>query len=333
MKYKNLPPRKAFTLIELLVVIAIIAVLIGLLVPAVQKVRDAAKRTECQNNLKQIGLALHGYHDTKGYFPANHRLSATNSVRERWFTKVLPWLEQNNIFKNYDETTNWDSPANLPYTSLPLKVAICPATPNSSRLDGNPALGGGWANIASTVAVTDYGAIYGLHPTFLTANGITQPNPEGILTKTDGQFVSIADVTDGLSNTLAVAESAGRPFLYNQGGTRANANYGINGVNGGGWSRPASDLWIIGSDKTGTVVGGSYTVNVANGFDHGGQYPLQIGTPALGTDPSGAIFSFHASGAHGLLADGSVRFLDQSLPANVISALVTRAGGENVPKY
>jgi prepilin-type N-terminal cleavage/methylation domain-containing protein/prepilin-type processing-associated H-X9-DG protein len=330
MKHLIRSQRKGFTLIELLVVIAIIAVLIALLVPAVQKVRDAAKRTECSNNLKQIGLALHSYESAKGFFPGNHRLSAVNSVRERWFTKILPHLEEDNIYKNYDENTNWDSPANLPYTSIPLKIATCPAAPNGDRFDGNPALAGGWANITATVAPTDYAAIYGLHPTFLAANGFTQPNYEGILSKTDGQYIRTSDITDGLSHTIYVAESAGRPFLYNRGGTRVNANWAINGVNGGGWCRPASDLWIIGSDKTGTVVGGAYTINVTNGFDHGGLYPLQIGTPPLGTDGSGAIFSFHSSGTNALFADGSVRFLDQSITPDVLGGLVTRAGAEPV---
>src|SRR5256886_645037 len=119
-----------FTLVELLVVIAIIGVLIALLVPAVQKVRDAANRTQCANNLKQIGLALHSYHDAKKYFPGNHRPKATTSARERWFTKILPFLEQDVLYKNYDQTQNWDSPTNLPITSVPLQVAVCPSTPN-----------------------------------------------------------------------------------------------------------------------------------------------------------------------------------------------------------
>jgi prepilin-type N-terminal cleavage/methylation domain-containing protein/prepilin-type processing-associated H-X9-DG protein len=325
--------KSAFTLIELLVVIAIIAVLAGLLVPAVQKVRDAAKRTECTNNLKQIGIALHGYHDSKSYFPGNHRPVLTTSVRERWFTKILPYLEQTNLFKTYDENSNWDSAANLPLTSQQLKVAICPATPDANRLDGDPALTAGWSGIVGTVGITDYAAIYGLHPTFLAANNIIQPNADGILTKTDGQYISIADITDGLSNTIYVAESAGRPYLYNQGGVRVNANYGVDGVNGGGWSRPASDIWLIGSSKDGTIVGGPYTINACNGFDHGGLYPLQIGAPPLGTDGSGQIFSFHSGGANALFADGSVHFLDQGIAPAAIASLVTRRGGEPTPKY
>jgi prepilin-type N-terminal cleavage/methylation domain-containing protein/prepilin-type processing-associated H-X9-DG protein len=326
--------RGGFTLVELLVVIAIIAVLVGLLIPAVQKVREAANRTQCQNNLKQIALALHSYHDAKKHFPGNHRPVVTNSVRERWFTKTLPQLDQNNIWKNYDETTNWDSPTNLPLTSVPLEVAICPATPDGNRLDGDPALAPGWARIVPTIAVTDYAMLYGLHPTFLVANGFTQPNYQGVLTKTDGQYIAIADITDGVSNTLLVVESAGRPLLY-QNGVKVNANWGQDGVNGGGWARPASDIWLIGfGDKAGTVAGGPYAINAANGLDHLGQYPLQVPTGApLGTDGSGQIYSFHSGGANAALADGSVRFLDASLSPGTLGSLVTIAGGEVVPNF
>ena len=129
MRRQTLRPRKAFTLIELLVVIAIIATLMALLLPAVQKVRDAANRTRCQNNLRQIGIALHNFHDAKGYFPGNTRPSGLTSVRERWFTRILPYLEQNNLAQYYDETQNWDSTNNLIVTSVRLPVAQCPATP------------------------------------------------------------------------------------------------------------------------------------------------------------------------------------------------------------
>lgn len=326
--------RHGFTLIELLVVIAIIATLVALLLPAVQKVRDAANRTTCQNNLKQIGLALHGYHDVKKQFPGNTRdANVANSARMRWFVKILPYLEQANISKRYDPTTNWDSATNLPLTSLPLAIQTCPSTPEPNRLDGNPALTGSWATTAATVASGDYSGVYGLHGTFLAANSLAISNPDGMLTKVNGQKVAIADATDGTSNTIFVFESAGKPFVYNQGGIRQGSSWQTLGVNGGGWCRPASDLWIIGSDQAGLVVGGPYTINATNGFDHQGKYGLTIGTPALGTDGSGQPFSFHTGGAHALFADGSVHFLADDLPPAVVGALSTRAGGEVTPSY
>jgi prepilin-type N-terminal cleavage/methylation domain-containing protein/prepilin-type processing-associated H-X9-DG protein len=321
------PRRRAFTLIELLVVIAIIGILVGLLVPAVQKVRESANRTSCANNLKQIGLALHNYHSDKKYFPGNHRPKALSSVRERWFTKLLPYLEQGNLYKNYDQTQNWDSPSNLLVTSVPLQVAICPSTPNANRLDFDEA--SGFSNL--DVAVTDYAAVYGLYPTFLAANGLTQPNPLGFMSKSDGVYVSISDIVDGTSNTVAVVESAGRPFVY-QNGVVVNQNVFVDQVNGGGWCRPASEIWVIGfADKAGTIPGGQYAINASNGLDIQATYPITVppGAP-LGTDGSGQIYSFHSAGVNSVFADGSVRFLDLEISATTLAALVTRAGGDVV---
>jgi prepilin-type N-terminal cleavage/methylation domain-containing protein/prepilin-type processing-associated H-X9-DG protein len=324
--------RPAFTLIELLVVIAIIGVLLGLLLPAVQKVREAANRTKCANNLRQIGVALHNYYDAKKYFPGNHRPAAITSIRERWFTKILPYLEQDSLYQQYDQTTNWDSPGNLRVTSVPLSVAICPSTPNQNRQDFDEA--NGFSN--PVVAVTDYAGVYGVWPTFQAATGITLTNPAGVLSKTDGQYITVSDISDGLSNTIHVIESAGKPFVY-QGRTLVNQNVFADQVLGGGWCRPASDIWLIGfGDKFGTIPGGPYVINAANGLDCVAQYPSQVpaGAPT-GTDGTGQVYAFHPSGVNVLFADGSVHFLDSDpisgISPALLAALITRAGGEGIP--
>jgi prepilin-type N-terminal cleavage/methylation domain-containing protein/prepilin-type processing-associated H-X9-DG protein len=353
MNHRTDRRRKAFTLVELLVVVALVAVLLGLLLPAVQKVREAAARAQCQNNLKQLGLALHAYHDAYHFFPQNHRPASaqTSTVRERWFTHILPFIDQKPLATQYDDSSDWDStsttnppvaagyPGNLTVTSLPLKLARCPSAPESTRLDNNPAASSpeGWgANNPPIVAVTDYAGVYGVHPSFSAATGITPSNPYGIITNNVGKEtapVAITDVTDGSSNTILLAESAGRPFLFNNGGVMQGKDLTQHGVNGGGWSRPASDIWLVGfQDKNGTIPGGSYTVNAANGVDTTGVYPLTApaGNP-LGTDGSGQIFSFHTAGANVLLADGSVHLLEPSIAAGVTAALVTRASNDVVP--
>jgi prepilin-type N-terminal cleavage/methylation domain-containing protein/prepilin-type processing-associated H-X9-DG protein len=359
MKYRFVRRRRAFTLIELLVVIAIISVLMGLLLPVVQRVREAANRSQCQNNLKQIGLALHSFHDQYRVLPQNHRprSAAATTVRERWFTRVLPFLEQGAIYSLYDQSSNWDStatsnrpaapgyPGNLSLTSQSLAIAQCPSTPDVTRLDYDPQAHGnaGWAAPnAPLVAVTDYSGSYGVHVSFIAANrgvpSIAQiANRYGVITNNVGPSsapIRLTDIIDGTSNTIAVVESAGRPFLYNQGGVQQGSDLSVHGVNAGGWARPASEFWLIGfQDAAGTIPGGPFTVNAANGVDTAGQFPLKAPTPDLGTDGSGQIFGFHGGLANVLLADGSVRSLDQTISHAVIAALITWANNDIVPSY
>src|SRR5262245_4946376 len=121
---------RGFTLIELLVVIAIIGVLIALLLPAVQKVREAANRTTCGNNLRQLGVAMHNYHDANGGFPPGRgHLPVTNTFAHSWTPYILPYIEQDNLYRLYDFTKVFSDPANLPATQTPLKILICPSVP------------------------------------------------------------------------------------------------------------------------------------------------------------------------------------------------------------
>jgi prepilin-type N-terminal cleavage/methylation domain-containing protein len=309
-----LSSRRGFTLIELLVVIAIIAVLVGLLLPAVQKVRDAAARISCANNLKQLGLALHNYHDSYGYFPSSVRPAGFTSLpRVSWTIGLLPFIEQDNLRRNYDTTTNWDSPTNLPLTSLPVKIFQCPAAPNSGRKDGDPQI-----NQWDLVAVTDYAASTGVaaYATNVNPTGVVQP---GIMQK--NVFVKMADVTDGLSNTILVVESAGRPQVYR--GRRIFGAVPAQKTNGGGWARPASDFTFQTSTYDGSAFPGPCAVNCTNGFD----YPAYNMAP-FGTEGTAEPYSFHTGVINVLLGDGSTRTVSSGISVTTFAALVTRSGGE-----
>jgi prepilin-type N-terminal cleavage/methylation domain-containing protein/prepilin-type processing-associated H-X9-DG protein len=318
--------RRGFTLIELLVVIAIIAILIGLLLPAVQKVREAAARSTCQNNLKQLGLGLHNYHDPNQGLPSNTRLSTTSTVRVRWVTHLLPYIEQENLYRQINQNVNWSDPTNTPFTGQRIKILECPSAPNGPILDGAPPPET-WSPI---VANGDYSGFYGVSPELVTL-GLVDANSGRVDNGAISKSVRLHfnSFTDGLSNTLQVTESAGRPNIYRNGRLAVVAN-GNNRVNGGGWCRPATELNILrGSSADGLTFPGPNAINVTNG-EQLGTYNPPNGHPYYGVDGSGQIYGFHTGGVNALFADGSVRFLRASTNIRTLAALISRNGGETL---
>jgi prepilin-type N-terminal cleavage/methylation domain-containing protein/prepilin-type processing-associated H-X9-DG protein len=341
------PPRRAFTLIELLVVIAIIAILIGLLLPAVQKVREAASRTQCVNNLKQLGLACMNYEGVyHGFPPALTGYYNTSAAPANWGTFVLPYIEQSNLSNKYDFTSGYwpasssgnagikGSNGNSTIVSTTLKIFLCPSAPPRSNpysvtwsFPGYSSVGpytcanGDYSNILNVdpgeIAFLGLGAAYpgynsGSFPPPSNLNGVFQPDSS----------TTVAMITDGTSNTILLTEFAGKMEVYNAGRDSGLTLLGVpqapyptptvgpllfGGL--GGWGDPANGADALwGSSADGkSGPNGPCLMNCSNNF---------------------GMYSFHSGACTAVFADGSVHVLTQGIAANVLIALATMQGSE-----
>ena len=324
--------RPAFTLIELLVVIAIIAVLIGLLLPAVQKVREAAARAKCTNNLRQLGVAAHNYEGAFKTFPPGLAHPGFDGRFTSLFVELLPFVEQDPIYKNW----NFIIPSNNYTTATspgatPLTVLVCP----SAGVTQNPVTFGN-----QTVGMSTYagnGGVKTFPPDQATVNGLfhetgpqSKPNPKQ-------RPVGISGVKDGLSNTLLFGErrmSDGNLESFMTAPFTPPPDPPIQTLSAYcGWGSP------IGPSAVASVaLGASATINYGYPDYYRPPLPPSPPVPVPWADASvkwwlrvSAYGSLHPGGANFALADGSVRFVSDKLPLDVLQALATRSGRETIP--
>ncbi|MEW4528929.1 DUF1559 domain-containing protein [Maioricimonas sp. JC845] len=330
--------RRGFTLIELLVVIAIIAILIALLLPAVQQAREAARRTQCKNNLKQLGLALHNYVDANRYLPpgAAVDLSVTSTGNNgSWGVhgRLLPYLEQGNLYNNVDLTIAWDFQTAI--DGLKIATFGCPSDPGSDQVR-DP--GGGKVHLYPTTYGFNYGTWFVFNPTNgQGGNGAFFPNSK----------LSFAAFTDGTTNTLLAAEvKAWQPYTRNGGpssttipGTIADAETAV--ASGAQYKNTGHTEWPDGrvhhSGVTTTLAPNSRVeYNTGSEVVDADFNSWQEGKDGSAGNPTYAIItsrSFHEGIVNVALVDGSARSVSENIDLGLWRALGTRNQGEVISEF
>jgi prepilin-type N-terminal cleavage/methylation domain-containing protein/prepilin-type processing-associated H-X9-DG protein len=340
--------RRGFTLIELLVVIAIIAILIALLVPAVQKVRDAAARTQCQNNLKQFGLALHGYHDSNKRLPPGcitdtPPYGSGGGWGVNWLVFILPHVEQGGLYRNYTFPGNSGWANNVNYTSsngIKIPIYRCPSTTLPDWSASNPvALTPG---IMRPTYVGLSGAVPGLIPGY-NETRINTPGGaagccsggiiagSGILVPGQSTTLMLTSITDGTSNTMMVSEQS--DMLITQNGTKADWHSGRFGFLLG-WRTATTppNVGNGGDQRTFQITTIRYRLNQKTGWPDPPGDCANTGV-CDNTGSNIPLNSVHSGGVNALLGDGSVRFVADAIAIDVLARLATRDDGQPVPDF
>lgn len=280
--------RAGFSLLELLVVTAIILILLALLLPAVQKVREAAYRVWCGSNLRQLAVALHHYHLDFGRFPPG----MTSSPRHAWGSFVLPYLEERSLQACLNFNAPWDDLVNQPFIAKEVKVFTCPSAPGDRPLPPSGLMTGR----------SDYSAIFNVDYR-LVNTGLLAPwhgANDGVLMLE--YSLALTDISDGASNTLLLVEVAGRPQHW-----RRRLPVGATDVAGWAVFNAITPINLDGFSPDGVTMWGPCAVNCTNVHE---------------------IYAFHTGGANVVYADGHVGFLREQVNIRVVAGLVTSRGGE-----
>lgn len=354
--------RGGFTVVELLVVIAIIGMLVGLLLPAVQAAREAARRMQCTNNMRQIGIALHNFESARKKLPPSsvqmpalpigfsHRemaeyqkVGTTGSqgkdyAKQCFLTSVLPFLEQSNVLTQgtgFDQRQDWYASQNRVAASVHIPTFICPSNAgglravDTARLGSTDrtiyAFGGDWSP-----AITDYMAVNrantnasGAVWNAITNNAPAYPGADSVrAVLASNSFTRLASITDGLTNTIMIAEAGGRPSRWTLGTLRESYAGGNAAYMNAPWAHSGNDIAVDGS-----------TITVVNRVQNASTLDSVAGmsqTCSVNCTNQGEIYAFHPAGANVILGDCSVKFVASTIDLKTLMLICARADAQAI---